>query len=101
MTMTPHVNALCQSAPYHIRNTGKIRRFLDRDSCETIVHGFVTSRLDLNIALLAGLSDDTVSKLQKCQNITAHCHSHVRHRAHLAHPQGTSLLCVREWIRHK
>ena len=68
MTMVPHVNALYQPARYHIRNVGKIRRFVDRDSCEKIVHAFVMSRLDLNNALLAGLSGDTVAKLQKCQN---------------------------------
>ena len=41
MTMVPHVNALSQSARYHIRNIGKIRRFLDCDSCGKIVHAFV------------------------------------------------------------
>ena len=42
MTMVPQVNALSQSARYHIRNIGKIRRFVDRDSCEKIVHAFVS-----------------------------------------------------------
>ena len=67
----PHVNVLCLSGRYHVRNTGKIRRFLDRGSCERIVHALVTSRLDLSNAPLAGLPDDTVSKLQKCQIIAA------------------------------
>ena len=71
MTMVPHVNTLAQSARYHIRNIGKIGRFLGRDLCEKLVMAFVTSRLDLNKALLAGLPDDTVAKLQKCQNIAA------------------------------
>ena len=58
------------SLPATISETfGKIRRF--RDSCEKIVHAFITSRLDLNNALLAGLPGDTVAKLQKCQNIAA------------------------------
>ena len=71
MTTVPHVNALCQSARYHNINIGKIRIFPDRDSCEKIVHAFVTSRQDMNNALLAGLPDDTVAELQKCQNIAA------------------------------
>ena len=83
MTMVPHVNGLCQSALYHIRNIGKIRRFLDRDSCEKIVHAFVTSRLDLNNALLAGLPDNTVAKLQKCQNIVARVVTRARTRDHI------------------
>ena len=46
-----------------------MRRFVDRDSCEKMVHAFVTSRLDLNNALLADLPGYTMAKLQKCQNI--------------------------------
>ena len=34
------------------------------------VHAFVTSLLDVNNALLAGLPDDTVAKLQECQKST-------------------------------
>ena len=83
MTMVPHVNKLAQSARYHIRNIGKIRRFLDRDSCEKIVHAFVTVRLDMNNALLAGLPDDTVAKLQKCQNIAARVVTRTRIRDHI------------------
>ena len=83
MTMVPHVNALSQSARYHIRNIGKIRRFLDCDSCEKIVHAFVTTRLDLNNALLAGLPGDRVAKLQKCQNIAARVVTRTRIRDHI------------------
>lgn len=71
MTMVPHVNTVCRSARYHIKNIGRIRRFLDRNCCERIVHAFVTSRLDINNALLTGLARDTVNKLQKIQNIAA------------------------------
>ena len=83
MTMVPHVNVLAQSVRYHIRNIGKIRRFLHRDSCEKIVHAFVTSRLDLNNVLLGGLPDDTVAKLHKCQNIAARVVTHTRIRDHI------------------
>ena len=82
-TMVPHVNALSQSARYHIRNIGKIRRFLDRDSCEKIVHAFVTPRLDLNNALLAGLPVDTEAKAQKCQDIAARVVTRTRIRDHI------------------
>ena len=83
VTMVPHVNVLAQSARYHIGNIGKISRFLDRDSCEKIVHAFVTSRLDQNNALLAGLPDDTVAKLHKCQNIAARVVTRYTHQGSL------------------
>ena len=93
MTMVTHVNELSQSARYHIRNIGKIRRFVDRDSCEKIVHAFVTSRLDLNNVLLAGLPGDTVAKLQKCQNIAVRVVTRTRIRDHI-----TPVLMNLHWL---
>ena len=102
MTMIPHVNALSQSARNHIRNIGKIRKFLDRDSCEKIVHAFVTSRLDLNKALLAGLPGDTIAKLQKCQNITARVVNRMRIRDHIKPVlMNIHLLPVEQSIQYK
>ena len=83
MTMVPHVNVLAQSARYHIRHIDKIWRFLDRDLCEKIVHACVTSRLNLNNALLAGLPDDTVAKVHKCQNIAARVVTRTRMGDHI------------------
>jgi len=93
MTMVPHVNALCRSARYHIKNIGKIRRFLDRDSCERIVHAFVTSRLDLNNALLTGIAGDTVTKLQSVQNIAARVITRTHVRDHI-----TPILMDLHWL---
>ena len=103
MTLVPQVNALSQSARYHIRNIGKIRRFLDRDSCEKIVHAFVTTCLDLNNALLAGLPGDTVAKLQKCQNIAARMVNRTRIRDHIIKPVLMNLhwLPVEQRIQYK
>ena len=93
MTMVPHVNALCRSARYHIKNIGKIRRFLDRDSCERIVHAFVTSRLDLNNALLTGIAGDTVTKLQSVHNIAARVITRTHVRDHI-----TPILMDLHWL---
>ena len=102
MAMAHHVNALSQSARYHIKNIGKIRRFVDRDSCEKIVHAFVTSRLDLNNALLAGLPGDTVAKLRKCQNIAARVVTRTRTRDHITPvPMDLRWLPVEQRIQYK
>ena len=87
------MNALSQSARYHIRNIGKIRRFVDRDSCEKMFHAFVTSSVDLNNALLAGLPGDTVAKLRKCQNIAARVVTRTRTRDHI-----TPVLMNLHWL---
>ena len=83
VTMVPRVNTVCQSALYHIKNVGRIRGFLDRDSCEKIVHAFVTSPLDLNNALLTGIAKDAVTKLQKVQNIAARVVTRMGMRDHI------------------
>ena len=66
-----------------LKNISRIRRFLDRDSCERIVHAFVTSRLDLNNALLTGIAEDAVTKLQKVQNIAARVVTRMGVRDHI------------------
>ena len=65
------VNAICRSVCHQIRNIGRIRCFLSRETCKQIVHASVTSRLDFCNALLVGLPDSTVGKLQRCQNMAA------------------------------
>ena len=46
LSMTQHVNSLCRTGYYHLRNIGRIRQHLSHDSAKTRVHVLVTSRLD-------------------------------------------------------
>ena len=50
-----HVSKLCKSSHYHLRNISKIRKYLDENSTETLVHAFVSSKLGYCNALLIGL----------------------------------------------
>ena len=50
-----------------------------REDCPCLCYG----RLDLNNALLAGLPDDKVAKLQTCQNIAARVVTRTRTRGHI------------------
>jgi len=81
--MVTHVNALCVSARHHLRNIGRIRRFLDRSSCERLIHAFVILRLDLNNSLLTGLPRSLIDKLQRCQNIAARIITRTRITDHI------------------
>jgi len=71
MSMEKHINQLCASSFYHLRNIGKIRQYLDQTTAERLVHAFVTSRLDYCNSLLFGLPDCLVSKVQSVQNAAA------------------------------
>ena len=45
----------CRTAFYHLRNIGKIRNCFSQDNAETLVHAFISSKLDFCNALLYGL----------------------------------------------
>ena len=68
LTLSKHINSECKSAFFSISNIGRIRKYLDRDNCERLVHASISSKLDSCISLLTGLPDKEISKLQRMQN---------------------------------
>ena len=46
MNMTAHVSQVIKSANYHLRNIGKIRKFLNTDTIKSAIVSLVTSCLD-------------------------------------------------------
>ena len=46
MTMSTHISKLCGAAFYHLHNISRIRKFLSLEVTKTLVHAFVTSRVD-------------------------------------------------------
>ena len=55
LSMNKHVNSLCKTDFYHLRNLATIRRFLSHKHCEILIHVFVTSRIDYCNSVLSGL----------------------------------------------
>ena len=70
-SMEAHVSAICKSAYSHIFSFNKIKKHVDRDSMEQLVHAFVTTRLDYCNALLLGVPPKLITKLQRIQNVVA------------------------------
>ena len=66
-----HVNSLCSRAHFYLRNISKIRHLLDRRTTATLVHAYVTPRLDNGKAMLCGLPQTLLSKVQRVQNAAA------------------------------
>ena len=50
-----HIKNICKSSFYHLRNIAKIRKYLTQDTCEILVHAFISSKLDHCNSLLHGL----------------------------------------------
>ena len=65
------INMVCQTAYLHLRNISKIKHCLTKETCESLIHAFITSRLDSVNAVLQGLPNYLIDKLQRVQNFAA------------------------------
>ena len=66
-----HVTAITKSCNYHIRALCHIRPALTIDAAKTIACSLVGSRLDYANAILHGVSEENITRLQRVQNMLA------------------------------
>jgi hypothetical protein len=71
MNMEEQVKQICKAVNFHLRNIHSIRRVLSQYATEKLVHALVTSRLDNCNALLYGIPQAEIHKLQALQNSAA------------------------------
>ena len=71
MSFKEHVNELCRTAFFHIRNISRIRSCFSIYSTETLGHALVTSLLDHCNALLYSLPDYLIQRLLYVMNAAA------------------------------
>ena len=71
MNMAAHVSKAVKSANYHLRNIGRIRKYLTAESTKGAVISLVTSRFDYCNGLLCGIPEELICKLQRVQNNAA------------------------------
>ena len=69
--MTSHVNNVSKSAFFALRNVDKIRRYINQNDCEKLVHAFIASKLDSCNSILFGLPAVEIDKLQRVHNAAA------------------------------
>ena len=69
LSMNAHVTKVCQAIHFHLRNIGKVRKYLDFDTTTILVHSLVTSRLDNCNSLLLGVPKQTLNRLLMVQNL--------------------------------
>ena len=68
LTFESHINHLCKTSFYHLRNISKLRPILSLSDSEKLVHAFISSRLDYCNALLIGIPSKSLQRLQYVQN---------------------------------
>jgi len=71
MTMEPQINHMCKKVFLNVKNIGMIRKCLNREDAKTAVHALVTPHLDYGNALLYGINQKHLRKLQVAQNSAA------------------------------
>ena len=71
LSMDQHISQFIKSANFQISNMYSIRKFLDPKTTESLVHAFITSRMDYCNSLLFGISKNNLFRLQKVQNRAA------------------------------
>jgi len=82
--MHEHVTSVCRAGYYHLKNIHCLKAFLPQESLVTVVHAFVTSRIDYSNSLLYGISDYKINRLQRNYNSTARIVTNTRKYNHIA-----------------
>ena len=65
LNMNDQITSVSKSVNYHLRNIGRIRKYVDKETCHTIVRTLITSRLDYCNSLYNGTFGENVDRLQK------------------------------------
>jgi len=78
-----HIISVCKACFFHIHNIWKIRKHLTQNACETLVHAFITSKLDFCNSLMYGLPKIYMQKLQHVQNAAARLVSCSKKQEHI------------------
>ena len=93
LSLAEHINNTCRSAFFHLRNISKIRRHLDSDSVQTVVHALVINKLDMFNSLYKGLPQQQIGKLKRVHHAADRLIS-----GHKKHKSISPILRVLHWL---
>ena len=93
LNMETHISNTCKAAFYMLYNLRRIRKYLDQNNAETLVHAFISSKIDYCNGLLLGLPDSQIMKLQRVQNACARFVCNSSKYCHI-----TPLLITLHWL---
>ena len=71
LTMQKQVINQCRNAYIHIRSLSRIKQYLTPDCLKTLVHAFISSKLDYCNSLYLGTPKSVTERLQGVQNSAA------------------------------
>ena len=71
LTLEPHANAITKSCFYQLRQIRSIRKLLSTDAVKTLVHSFISNRIDYCNSIFYGATGTVLAKLQSVLNAAA------------------------------
>jgi hypothetical protein len=71
LTFNSHINNVCKSVNVHLRSLKHIRKYLDKQTANIVATSIIASRLDYCNALLAGITEYNMKRLQNLQTHAA------------------------------
>ncbi|KAM9790323.1 uncharacterized protein ACBT44_018929 isoform 1-T2 [Syngnathus typhle] len=96
LSFQPHVSSVVKTSYFHLRRIAKIRHCLSLPAAESLIHAFISSRLDYCNSLLTGITAHSLHRLQLVQNSAARLLTHTRSREHI-----TPVLHSLHWLPMK
>jgi Reverse transcriptase (RNA-dependent DNA polymerase) len=84
LTMANHVNTLCRTCFYELRQIRVIRRNLSHEAAITLVHSFIMTRLDYCNSILVGLPLFRIRQLQSVLNCAARVVANLSKFSHIS-----------------
>ena len=88
-----HVASVCRSSYYQLKQLRPVARSLSVEAAKTLVQAFVSSRLDYCNAILHGLPEKLMRRLQSMQNAAARMITSARRRDYI-----TPILRQLHWL---
>ena len=71
LSMVDHITKTYSAAFYYLYNIRRIRKYLTKECTETLIHAFISSRLDYCNSLLFGVPECHLHQLKRVQNAAA------------------------------
>ena len=71
LKMIAHINHVLKMGYFHIRRISVIRKYLSQHATKTLVHATILARMDYANALLYGIPETQLNRLQRLQNRAA------------------------------
>jgi len=84
LSMSDYVASRCRSCFFQLRQLRQVRSSLTEEATKTLVHAFISSRLDYCNSLLYGVNDGLLKKLQIVHNAAARVVTGVRKFDHIS-----------------